>query len=133
VGPVSHILVGGLPTRLLVFSLYVSLVLAFDTCQIVCGYWQVAAVAATHDQLAERIARVEGERHMASSLCQTFHSRLSALQQTNKDLALEVIHLQQSLEQVRYAVFLCLVLKEGIDTNRVYMQSYGTQGHLLQH
>jgi len=92
VTPVSHIFVGGLFTRLLVFSLYVSLLLAFDTCQIVCGLWQVAAVAATHGQLAEQIARVEGERHLASSLCQTFHSRLSALQQTNKDLAMEVIH-----------------------------------------
>lgn len=96
-----------------------------------CGSWQVAAVAATHGQLAGRIALVEGERHLASSLCQTFHSRLLALQQINKDLALEVTHLEQSLAQVRHAVFLCL--KEGIDTSRVYMQSCGTQGHLLQH
>ncbi|KAL0041934.1 hypothetical protein WJX79_009455 [Trebouxia sp. C0005] len=60
---------------------------------------KVAAVAATHDQLAQRIAHVEGERHLASSLCQTFHSRLSALQQNNEGLALEVIHLEQSLEK----------------------------------
>ncbi|KAL0047306.1 hypothetical protein WJX82_000356 [Trebouxia sp. C0006] len=60
---------------------------------------KVAAVAATHDKLAQQIAHVEGERQLASSLCQTFHSRLSALQQTNEGLALEVTHLEQSLEQ----------------------------------
>ncbi len=74
-----------------------------------CGLWQVAAVAATHDKLAQQIAHVEGERQLASSLCQTFHSRLSALQQTNEGLALEVTQLEQSLEQVRHAAFLCLV------------------------
>ena len=108
--PVSHIFKGSLLTKLLVFSLYVSLALASDTCQLVCEFLQVAAVAATHDQLAERIACVEGERHLASSLCQTFHSRLSALQQTNEGLALEVTHLEQSLKQVRHAAFLYLVL-----------------------
>lgn len=75
-----------------------------------CGLWQVAAVAATHDQLAKQIAHVEGERHLASSLCQTFHSKLSALQQVNEGLALEVTRLEHSVEQVRHAVFLCLVL-----------------------
>ncbi len=68
-----------------------------------CGLWQVAAVVATHDKLAQQIAHVEGERQLASSLCQTF------LQQTNEGSALEVTQLEQSLEQVRHAAFLCLV------------------------
>ncbi|KAL0037803.1 hypothetical protein WJX77_012523 [Trebouxia sp. C0004] len=60
---------------------------------------KVAAVAATHDQLVQQISRVEGERQLASSLCRTFHSRMSALQQTNENLALELIQLKQSVEQ----------------------------------
>ncbi len=121
--PVSHIFVGCFPTRL-----YASFILALDTSLIVCGLWQVAAVAATHDQLAQRIASVEGERHLASSLCQTFHSRLSALQQTNEGLALEVTHLEQLLEQVRHAAFLCLVLCPA--SAHTWLHS-NQQGHLL--